>query len=155
MFYGPSNFYDDGHEIKRRGRIHHDPQPRAKLLIHGEQLSGDERRDATAKAILSLRDLTNDDVSGSLATILKMAADHYGFTVHEVIANRRSTRRVIQCRMVYYWLARELTLASLPTIGKACGPRHHTTVLSGLRNVKRFWTEYEPIIKVLKGELKP
>lgn len=155
MFYGPSSFYDDGHEIKRRGRIHHDPQPRQKLLIHEKQLSGDERRAATVKSILSLRDLTNDDVTESLELILQMVAKHYGFTVHDVMTKRQGKRRLTKCRMVYYWLARDLTLASLPMIGKACGFRHHTTVLSGLRNVKRFWTEYEPIIAALKGELKP
>lgn len=105
-------------------------------------------------AILTLRNTVNTDSNISLDAIKKAVSAHYGIPVNEIISARRETR-LVRCRMAYYWLARELTLASLPMIGRHCGMRDHTTVMSGLKNVKRFWPQFERVITKLKGELKP
>jgi chromosomal replication initiation ATPase DnaA len=45
----------------------------------------------------------------------------------------------VQARMAAYWLCRKLTLDSLPMIGKWFPiPRHHTTVLSGIRSADKL-----------------
>jgi chromosomal replication initiation ATPase DnaA len=106
------------------------------------------------EAILSLRVKVYDDVPVSLDAIKRAVSAYYKIPVLEFTSARRESR-LVRCRMAYYWLARELTPASFPMIGRHCGMRDHTTVMSGLKNVKRFWPQFQHVIAKLKGELKP
>lgn len=105
-------------------------------------------------SILTLRPLVGDDLKISLEVIKAAVSAYFDVPVYEIISPRRENR-LVNCRMVYYWLARELTLASFPMIGRHCGNRDHSTVMNGIHTIKRFWPRYETAIKALKGELKP
>lgn len=105
-------------------------------------------------SILTLNHWKNPWGTITLADIKIAVSRHYNIPINEIISARRESR-LVRCRMVYYWLARELTPASFPMIGRHCGMRDHTTVMSGLKNVKRFWPQFERVISKLKGELKP
>lgn len=104
-------------------------------------------------SILTLNHWVNTWGNVSLEAIKIAVSRHYNIPINEIISARRETR-LVRCRMVYYWLARELTPASFPMIGRHCGMRDHTTVMSGLKNVKRFWPQFQHVIAKLKGELK-
>lgn len=105
-------------------------------------------------SILTLNHWANTWGNVTLMDIKIAVSRHYSIPVNEIISARRESR-LVRCRMAYYWLARELTPASFPMIGRHCGNRDHTTVMSGLKNVKRFWPQFERVIAKLKGELKP
>lgn len=106
------------------------------------------------RAILTLGNRINTGSNVTLEDIKVAVSRYYDIPVNEIISPRRETR-LVRCRMAYYWLARDLTQASFPMIGRHCGMRDHTTVMSGLKNVKRFWPQFQHVITKLKGELKP
>ncbi len=70
----------------------------------------------------------------TIDAIQAAVAAHYQLTVAELTSARR-TRRVSWPRQVAIHLARDLTGASLPAIGRAFGGRNHTTVLNACHRV--------------------
>ena len=72
---------------------------------------------------------------GSRRTIGEIQAatcQHFGLSAEELLSSARSAR-VAWPRQVAMYLARELTGASLPAIGRQFGGRDHTTVLHACR----------------------
>lgn len=61
-------------------------------------------------------------------------ADHYHLPLIEMRSARRS-REVARPRQVAMYLARNLTLKSLPEIGRMFGGRDHTTVIHAIRAI--------------------
>ncbi len=66
--------------------------------------------------------------------IQKTVAEYYKIKVSDMHSKKR-TRIVARPRQVAMWLAKELTPASLPSIGEAFGGRDHTTVLHACRTI--------------------
>lgn len=66
--------------------------------------------------------------------IQRACAKHYGVTVRDMISARR-TAAIVLPRQVGYFLAKALTLRSLPEIGRRFGGRDHSTALSGIRKI--------------------
>jgi hypothetical protein len=73
-----------------------------------------------------------DDERISLAQIMKEVAEKYCVTVDDIRSARR-TRAIMRPRLEFYYRARTETLCSYPAIGKFCGNRDHTTVISGAK----------------------
>lgn len=71
----------------------------------------------------------------SIATIKRIVAHATGVTVLD-IDSRRRTAGVVFPRHVAMYLARHMTEASYPEIGRKFGRRDHTTVMSGVRKVE-------------------
>ncbi|MGD9570512.1 MAG: chromosomal replication initiator protein DnaA [Thermoleophilia bacterium] len=59
----------------------------------------------------------------------------HSVTLAELTGDKR-TRRIVQPRQIAMYLARELTDASLPQIGRAFGGRDHTTVMYAVQKVR-------------------
>lgn len=59
---------------------------------------------------------------------------HYKVTMNDLLSARR-TISIVRPRQVAMYLCRELTLRSLPEIGRKFGQRDHTTVLHGTRKI--------------------
>jgi hypothetical protein len=59
---------------------------------------------------------------------------HFGVSHRDIISARR-TAQVVHPRQVAMYLARTLTLRSLPDIGRQFGGRDHTTVLHAVRKI--------------------
>lgn len=59
---------------------------------------------------------------------------HYKVSVKDLISSQR-TASIVRPRQVAMYLCRELTLRSLPEIGRKFGSRDHTTVLHGARKI--------------------
>lgn len=67
-------------------------------------------------------------------------ADHYDVTVHDILSSRR-TARVVKPRQIAMFLAKKLTLKSLPEVGRRFGGRDHTTVLHAVRKIESLAQE--------------
>ena len=70
----------------------------------------------------------------SVDEIQRVAADHFGVSREELLAHDRRPH-VVYARQVAMFLARELTDATLPAIGKGFGGRNHSTVLHAHRRI--------------------
>jgi chromosomal replication initiator protein len=61
-------------------------------------------------------------------------ASHYGVSRADILSSRR-TAVVVKPRQVAMFLAKTLTMRSLPEIGRRFGGRDHTTVLHAVRKI--------------------
>ena len=73
--------------------------------------------------------------SPKIADCLKVVEEAFGVTRGDLLSARRG-REVARPRQVAYWLAKKVTLHSLPEIGRAIGGRHHTTIMAGVKRVE-------------------
>lgn len=73
----------------------------------------------------------------SILEIQVEVAKYFGIGVNDILSARK-TNDVVGPRQIAYYLAKELTLFSLPVIGKNFGGRDHSTALSGIRKIKRL-----------------
>ncbi len=81
----------------------------------------------------------------SIEDIQRKTAEFYKLEMRDFHSPQR-TRRVARPRQVAMYLARELTMRSLPEIGKRFGGRDHTTVLHACRRVAALCNE-DPLFK--------
>jgi hypothetical protein len=70
--------------------------------------------------------------------IQAIVAKHYGITRHDMISARR-TAPIVKPRMIATYLAKQLTLKSLPEIGRRFGNRDHSTVLHSVRKIGHLY----------------
>lgn len=92
-----------------------------------------------------LRSLPTPKVTPGLliAEIQRVVAAYYRLPVAEMTSDRRA-REVARPRQVAMYLAKLLTLRSLPDIGRRFGNRDHTTVIHAIKQIKRLSeTDYE------------
>lgn len=81
----------------------------------------------------------------SIEDIQRKTAEFYKLELRDFHSPQR-TRRVARPRQVAMYLARELTMRSLPEIGKRFGGRDHTTVLHACRRIVSLCNE-DPLFK--------
>jgi chromosomal replication initiator protein len=67
--------------------------------------------------------------------IQKVVAEFYGVSIDEMKGKKR-TKEAVFPRQVAMYIAREITNASLPSIGKEFGGRDHTTVIHSYEKIK-------------------
>ncbi len=72
--------------------------------------------------------------------IQKVVARHYEVSRTDLLSNRR-TRIIVRPRQIAMYLAKTLTLRSLPEIGRRFGGRDHTTVLHAVRKIEALLAE--------------
>ena len=73
----------------------------------------------------------------TIEMIVKAVSDHFGLMPSQVKA-KSNERRIAYPRQIAMYLAKELTTASLPEIGRAIGNKHHTTVLHSLHKIEEL-----------------
>jgi chromosomal replication initiator protein len=105
-----------------------------RLLAHN-QLSG--RPVTVEMADEVIRDLIRpaDPRRIRVEDILRIVAKHYGVSRADLLSARR-TANVVRPRQIAMYLAKTLTLRSLPEIGRRFGGRDHTTVLHAVRKIE-------------------
>ena len=67
--------------------------------------------------------------------IQRAVSRHYKVSRTELLSNRR-TRAIVKPRQIAMYLAKMLTLRSLPEIGRRFGGRDHTTVLHAVKKIE-------------------
>jgi chromosomal replication initiator protein len=105
-----------------------------RLLAHN-QLSGRPVNVEMADEVI--RDLIRpaDPRRIRVEDILRIVAKHYGVSRADLLSSRR-TANVVRPRQIAMYLAKTLTLRSLPEIGRRFGGRDHTTVLHAVRKIE-------------------
>lgn len=73
----------------------------------------------------------------SVSRIITETAHHFDVNVDDILSERR-THGVVFPRQIAMYIAKALTLRSLPDIGRRIGGRDHTTVLHAIRKVQRL-----------------
>ncbi|PPD16220.1 MAG: chromosomal replication initiator protein DnaA [Methylobacterium sp.] len=72
--------------------------------------------------------------------IQRLVANHYNVSRADILSSRR-TATVVRPRQIAMYLAKSLTLRSLPEIGRRFGGRDHTTVLHAVRKIEGMVTK--------------
>jgi chromosomal replication initiator protein len=88
--------------------------------------------------------------------IQKLVASHYGVSRADILSSRR-TAAVVRPRQVAMFLAKMLTLRSLPEIGRRFGGRDHQAVLHAVRKVEALTRTHSALrdeIELLKRMLQ-
>jgi chromosomal replication initiator protein len=102
-------------------------------LIAYASLTGRDIDLALAQEVL--RDLLHTEEKPiTMEMIQKFVADHYNVKLTEMKA-RNNSKSVAVPRQIAMYLAKTLTDASLPEIGKGFGGKHHSTVIHSVRKI--------------------
>ena len=107
-----------------------------RLVAHA-QLAGQSMTLAAAEA--AVRDLIRprEPKRIRIEDIQKRVASHYNVSRADLLSSRR-TAVVVMPRQIAMYLAKSLTLRSLPEIGRRFGGRDHTTVLHAVRKIDKL-----------------
>ena len=87
----------------------------------------------------AVRDLVRpqDPKRVKIEDIQRLVARHYDVSRADLLSSRR-TAKVVRPRQIAMYLAKTLTLRSLPEIGRRFGGRDHTTVLHAVRKIENL-----------------
>ncbi len=110
-----------------------------RLLAH-VTLTGTPITVETAEA--AIRDLVRnrEPKRVKIEDIQKLVASRYNVSRSDILSERR-TAAVVRPRQIAMYLAKVLTLRSLPEIGRRFGGRDHTTVLHAVRKIEKALNE--------------
>lgn len=111
-----------------------------------------------AMAETSLKDLIRVTESRrvKIEEIQRAVSKHFNVSKQDLLSSRR-TRSIVWPRQIAMYLAKSLTLRSLPEIGRRFGGRDHTTVLHAVRKVEEQLVGDEALgqeIEILKRMLE-
>ena len=84
-----------------------------------------------------LKHLTGTERKISLESILRAVAEQFQIQPAQ-LKQKGNAQQIVYPRQVAMYLAKELTQASLPEIGRAFGGKHHTTVLHSVQKIDRL-----------------
>jgi len=71
----------------------------------------------------------------SISRIQQLVADHFNFTVPELVAKTR-TQEVVLARQIAMYLCREMLNSSFPSIARAFGGKDHSTVIHACAKIR-------------------
>lgn len=86
----------------------------------------------------------------SVKDIQKAVALRFNLSLADMRSPARC-KRIARPRQVAMFLARELTPASYPSLGRHFGGRDHTTILHGKRNIERLLRETNTMAGEVEG----
>jgi chromosomal replication initiator protein len=120
------------HAIRSNGR---DLEGAVNRLLAHSTLTGQPLTVDAAE--VAIRDLirTHEPKRVKIEDIQKLVANHYSVSRADILSSRR-TAVVVKPRQVAMFLAKTLTMRSLPEIGRRFGGRDHTTVLHAVRKIE-------------------
>ena len=99
----------------------------------------------------TLRDLFNPGEKPiSIEMIQKTISDYYGLRVQE-LRSKNNSRAITLPRQISMYLAKRLTGASLPQIGREFGGKHHTTVLYSVKKIQQLRQKDKEINKLIQS----
>ncbi len=73
----------------------------------------------------------------TIETIQRAVGEHFKLQISQ-LKQKTNARHISEPRQIAMYLAKELTGASLPEIGRAFGGKHHTTVLHSVHKIDRL-----------------
>ena len=84
----------------------------------------------------------------TIESIQKAVAEQFGLRLVEIKAKNNS-RAIVYPRQIAMYLAKHLTEASLPEIGRQFGGKHHTTVLHSVDKIERVRKDDKDLNRLL------
>lgn len=85
-----------------------------------------------------IEELQSKEPSGpSVQLIIAACAEYFNVSVDDIKGIRR-TADMVRPRQITMYIAKNLTLRSMPDIGRRLGGRDHTTVLHAFRKIERL-----------------
>jgi chromosomal replication initiator protein len=84
----------------------------------------------------------------TIESIQKAVAEQFGLRLVEIKAKNNS-RSIVYPRQIAMYLAKHLTEASLPEIGRQFGGKHHTTVLHSVDKIERMRKDDKDLNRLL------
>jgi chromosomal replication initiator protein len=70
----------------------------------------------------------------TIEAIQRTVSEHFGMKVSE-LKQKNNSRSVVVPRQIAMYLAKQMTEASLPEIGRQFGGKHHTTVMHSIGKI--------------------
>ena len=104
-------------------------------LVAHNQFSGATLSVDSAEDVLKDMIRVREPKRVKIEDIQRICAKHYNVSRQDLLSSRR-TRNVVMPRQIAMYLAKSLTLRSLPEIGRRFGGRDHTTVLHAVRKIE-------------------
>ena len=89
-----------------------------------------------------------------LHEIMRVISEETRIGVLDIMSPRRFAPTV-RARMIYYYAAKHFTSKSIVAIGRDCGGRDHSTVLTGIAKVTHRRDLYEPELSAVIARLQP
>lgn len=80
---------------------------------------------------------TATDRKVSIESIIRLVAERFNLLPSQV-KQKSNARQIAYPRQIAMYLAKELTQASLPEIGRCFGGKHHTTVLHSIQKIEQL-----------------
>ncbi len=81
--------------------------------------------------------LRQSDRKVTIEEIQRKVAEHYNIRLSDMIGPKR-VRTIARPRQIAMYLSKQLTLRSLPEIGRRFGGRDHTTIMHGVRKIEEL-----------------
>ena len=81
--------------------------------------------------------IEQDDKAVTIEGIQKYISDYYQLKVGE-LKSRNNSKSIAMPRQIAMYLAKSLTNASLPEIGRSFGGKHHSTVIHSIKKVEEM-----------------
>jgi chromosomal replication initiator protein len=120
------------------------------LLLHAslkqEDITLDLAREIVAKTASGRKAKTI-----SMDDITDIVGDYFTVEVNKILERGRGTKEVAQARQVAMFLMKELTSASLKTIGKRFGDRDHSTVVHAVKTIEKMIEKDDSFRKSVDG----
>jgi len=119
-------------------------------LLANKFLANEEITLDSARLIAAEYSKTSAAAEISIEKIQKAVAAHYEIKVANLLANTRS-RAIARPRQIAMYLAKSLTAASLPQIGRELGNKNHATVIYAIKSVQKDIEKDVVFARKIKG----
>jgi chromosomal replication initiator protein len=92
--------------------------------------------------------VTHSDRRITIDMIQKAVTEEYGLKLGQ-LREKTNARNISYPRQIAMYLAKELTTASLPEIGRSFGGKHHTTVLHSVKKIEELRHQDQDLNKLI------
>ena len=117
-----------------------------RLMAHSSLIGADITLPYTQQVLKNFIDSQARKVT--IESIQKAVAEQFGLRLVEIKAKNNS-RSIVYPRQIAMYLAKHLTEASLPEIGRQFGGKHHTTVLHSVDKIERVRKDDKDLNRLL------
>lgn len=94
--------------------------------------------------------LKSNDKAITIESIQKKVAGFYSIKVSDILSAKR-TRNIARPRQIAMYLSKELTVKSLPEIGRKFGNKNHTTVMHAVKRIQELCLDDSELSKEVES----
>lgn len=127
-----------------------------KLLAYGNLVNEEITMDI---AVQELQNIITPDKPKEITPqlIIEVVSEHFQISIEEMISKKRSND-IVRPRQIAMYLCKEMTDNTLDYIGSLLGGRDHTTIISGVKKIKKEYDTNEGtrlLIETIKKKINP